>query len=260
MENSTLTQSKTVLIFDVSSEYAHFRKFNTTTSPLTYSIPPRPALAGLLGAIIGIEREIAFGKYNKGITPLADIFAKSKVDLAVQILRPVQKVNIGFNLLDTEKTASSFFNIKQRTQIEFELLKNPSFRVYVAMSEKDLFEDLVNRVKENKTHFSPYLGLSQFTASLKFVAIQNANLMDTEGFQEVCTAVNLSNIEGNNAIAFDYDSVYFKYNSDTMPVEMQSNRIVTEYSEVVIETNGKPIKIKSKVIYQINDYGNILFL
>lgn len=45
-----------------------------------------------------------------------------------------------------------------------------------------------------------------------------------------------------------------------MPIEMQSNRIVTEYSEVIIETNGKPIKVKSDNIFHLENIGNILFL
>jgi CRISPR-associated protein Cas5h len=258
MENLTSVNSKSVLIFDVSSEYAHFRKFNTTTSPLTYSIPTRPALAGLVGAILGIEREVSFGKFSKGTMPLADIFSKEKSAIAIQVLKPIQKVNIGFNLLDTEKTPSSFFNIKQRTQIEFELLKNPSFRIFIAIQDKKMFDDLVIRIKENRTHFTPYLGLSQFTASLRFVDVLEANLSTVNDFQEVVTAVNLRNIEENNAIDFDY-AEDFKYTSDTMPVQMKSDRVVTEYSEVIIETNGNPIKIKSNQIYT-TDYGNILFL
>ena len=49
---------KGILIFDISSEFGHFRKYNTTTSPLSYSIPTRTAVAGILGAILGMEREI----------------------------------------------------------------------------------------------------------------------------------------------------------------------------------------------------------
>jgi CRISPR-associated protein Cas5h len=163
MENSTLMHSNKVLIFDIESEYGHFRKFNTTTSPLTYSIPTRPAIAGLLGAILGIEREEAMGKMKAGISPVCEVFSKEKASIAIQILNPVKKVNIGFNLLDTEKTASSFFNIKQRTQIEFELLKNPSFRLFIALKDETIFKSLSEKLKLNQNHFSPYLGLSQFS-------------------------------------------------------------------------------------------------
>lgn len=261
MENSTLQPSNQVLIFDVESEYGHFRKFNTTTSPLTYSIPTRPAIAGLIGAILGIEREVSAENFREGVTPVAELFTKEKASFAVQIINPIKKVNLGFNLLDTEKTASSFFNVKQRTQIEFELLKNPKFRIYVSLEDSILFNILVEKVRLNQSHFTPYLGLSQFTATTKFIGITSTKKTQSTDFQEVLTAVNLKNVDADNPIEFDYTvNNGFKYTSDTMPIEMQSNRIVTEYSEVIIETNGKPIKVKSDKVFYLEDIGNILFL
>ena len=251
--------SDKLLVFDIGSEYGHFRKFNTTSSPLTYSIPTRSAIIGFIGAILGIEREFAAGKFHEGTVPIAEMFAKDKANIAVQLIHPLKKVNIAFNLLDTEKTASSFFNIKQRTQIEFELLKDPSFRLFINLKDDVVFRDLINRVKENRTHFSPYLGLSQFTATVEFKDVTKAKPLNAKDFQEVVTAVNLSNTDQNDPIKFDY-SVDFKYTSDTMPVEMLKDRIVIEYSEVIIETNGKTIKIKSDEIYQTEGFGNILFL
>ena len=251
--------SDKLLVFDIGSEYGHFRKFNTTTSPLTYSIPTRSAITGLLGAILGIERELSAGKFRDGVIPVSEVFAKDKTNIAVQLINPVKKVNIAFNLLDTEKAAASFFNIKQRTQIEFELLKDPSFRLFISLKDEIVFTELINRIQENRTYFTPYLGLSQFTATVEFKGVTKAKRVTVNDFQEVVTAVNLSNTNQNDPIQFNY-SVDFKYTSDTMPVEMLRDRVVTEYSEVVVETNGKAIKIKSDKIYQTEGFGNILFL
>lgn len=251
--------SDKLLVFDIESEYGHFRKFNTTTSPLTYSIPTRSAITGLLGAILGIERELSAGKFRDGVILVSEVFAKGKANIAVQLINPVKKVNIAFNLLDTEKAAASFFNIKQRTQIEFELLKDPSFRLFISLKDEIVFTELINRIKENRTYFTPYLGLSQFTATVKFKKVTGVKLLTVNDFQEVVTAVNLSNTNKDDPIQFDR-SIDFKYTSDTMPVEMLRDRVVTEYSEVVVETNGKTIKIKSDEIYQTEGFGNILFL
>lgn len=260
---------KEILIFDISSEYGHFRKFNTTTSPLTYSVPTRPAIAGLVGSILGIEREIAPDRFREGITPVAELLSQKNASIAVQLLRPVKKTNIGFNLLST-KNFRDYFNINdkdargsikdayRRTQIEFELLKNPSFRIFIAWENRDLFQELAERVQHNRTHFTPYLGLSQFTAQVKFVAKCEAFLVESDDYQEVVTAVNLFKIKGDDPVQFDYESA--RYTSDTMPVEMRPDRIVTAYAEVLLETNGKPIKARLKEVFRTEKYGNIAFL
>jgi len=260
---------KEILIFDISSEYGHFRKFNTTTSPLTYSIPTRSAITGLIGAILGIEREIGANKFRDGVTPLAELLSRKNASIAIQLLKPVKKVNVGFNLVST-KNFRDYFNINdkdnkgsikdayRRTQIEFELLKNPSFRIFITWENQDLFQKLIENVKNNKTHFTPYLGLSQFTAQLEFVDVCQIESSETDAYENVVTAINLSQIKGDKPILFDYESA--KYTSDTMPVEMRSDRVITDYADILLETNGKPVQAKFDKIYKTKAYGNISFL
>lgn len=249
---------KEILIFDISSEYGHFRKYNTTTSPLTYSIPTRTAIAGILGAILGMERELADGIFPEKTIPVQEFFSKANSDIAVQILNPVKKENVAINLINTK---TSFYNLTKagRTQIEFELLKNLKYRIYFSINNKKTFDELTERIKQKRHHFSPYLGLAQFTASIDFVDTQQAELKSNSAkeYIEICTAVNLSKTFGENPVEFDYSAMY---SANNMPIEMNRYREIQEYSEVLIEKNGLPIRAKVESYYKIAKYGNILFL
>lgn len=258
-QKSVKMNYKEILIFDISSEYGHFRKYNTTTSPLTYSIPTRTAIAGVLGAILGMEREISDGVFPEGVIPVQEFFSKQNSDIAVQIVNPVKKENVGINLINTK---TSFYDLTKagRTQIEFELLKDLKYRIFVSLIENsDVFHDLVERIKIKNHHFSPYLGLAQFTANIDFVEKTQAKLFENskKEYIDIITAVNLSKIENENPIEFDYSAMY---SANNMPIEMNRNREVQEYSEVLIEKNGQPIKTKVENYYKIENYGNILFL
>jgi len=251
--------SKKILIFDISSEYGHFRKYNTTTSPLTYSIPTRTAIAGILGAILGMEREITDGVFPEGTIPVQEFFSKANSDIAVQIINPVKKENVAVNLINTK---TSFYDLTKagRTQIEFELLKDSKYRIFLSLKENDLvFNDLTQRIKTKNHHFSPYLGLAQFTATIDFVDITQAKLIENveRKYIGIITAVNLSKLKDEQPIEFDYSAMY---SANNMPLEMNRNREVQEYSEVLIEKNGLPVKAKVESYYTIEDYGNILFL
>ncbi|MBA7518136.1 hypothetical protein ES705_10202 [subsurface metagenome] len=249
---------KEILIFDISGEYGHFRKYNTTTSPLTYSIPTRTAIAGMLGAILGMERELRDGTYPEGAVPVQEFFSKENAGIAIQILNPVKKVNIGFNLINTK---TSFYDLTKagRTQIEFELLKNPKYRVFLGMNENKKFEELQKRIKKKNHHFTPYFGLAQLTADIEYVDLTQAESIENNHADliEIITAVNLSQTFHENPVEFDYSAMYAANNA---PIEMNKNREVQEYSEVLIEKNGKPIKAKVKKFYTVSKYGNIAFL
>ncbi len=250
--------SKEILIFDVSSEYGHFRKYNTTTSPLTYSIPTRTAIAGMLGAVLGMERETGDGIFPQGVTPVQEVFSKKNADIAVQILHPVKKENIAINLINTKR---SFFDLTKagRTQIEFELLRDAKYRVFLSLNDKERFRELKERIKNKRHHFTPYLGLAQFTANIDYVEDTVAYQVNNNfsAFVEINTAVNLSKLGAKEPVAFDYSAMY---SANNMPMEMNRNREVQEYSDVLIEKNGKPLKVKAEIYFRVEGFGNIMFL
>ena len=251
-------ESHKLLVFDISGEYGHFRKFNTTSSPLTYSIPTRTALAGILGAILGIEREMATNVFADGVTPVNEVFAPENADFAIQILNPIKKTNIGFNLLDTGKSPSSFFNIQNRTQIEFELLKNPCFRIFFRHKDNAIFKELTERIRSRNHHFTPYLGLSQFTAFIQFIREGNAISMTTDDeFINIHTAVNLSKLKKDNPIKFESSNHF--YSTDTLPMVMRRDRIITEYAEILIEKTCQTIRVNTPKYWR-TALGNILYL
>lgn len=235
---------KKYLIFDISGEFAHFRKFNTTTSPLTYPIPPRTTLAGMLGAIIGLDR---FSFY--------DIFSRENAFISLQIINPIRKTSHAFNLVDTKK---SFFNITNRTQIEFELIKNAHYRIFVSVLDEEIYSILKKNIKLNQTHFTPYLGLSQFTAKIDFISEAEGINKETTNYEDIITVLNLSHCKKENPIEFDYTS---KYSSNTMAIEMKleknNKRIVTKFADVLVELDGKPIKALLNNYIYIEMFGNI---
>jgi CRISPR-associated protein Cas5h len=248
-------QSDHVLVFDIGGEYGHFRKFNTTTSPLTYSIPTRTALIGIIGAMLGIERDTGIGKFKTGQIPLADLLAPDKAGIGVQILNPVNKVTMAFNLLNTK---TSFFNIDNRTQIEFELLKNPKFRIFLTWDNSEMFWDLEENLKKIHTSFTISLGLSQLIADVSFVGSFSFNKKSNDNsFIPVISAIKMSLLDPLDPIQFNSE---FKYVSDTHPIYMTSDRLVKEYSEVLIEASGQPINVNSDHIYEVASLGNIQFL
>lgn len=246
-----------LIVFELSGEYGHFRKFNTTTSPLTYPIPTRTALTGVLGAVLGVEREMAPGRFADNALPVQELFGADACQLAVQLLAPVKKVNIGFNLLDT---GNSFYEIRKsgRTQIEFELLKNPAFRVFVRLKDGVLFDQLADRLIARSHHFTPYLGLSQFTANLQDVRVTRGSVRTaTAGYVPVQSAVNLSLLTTTPPIEFDQTAHYYV---ETMPIELSRDRVVMRYGEVLVNADGGLVMVQANEWFETPDFGNILFL
>jgi len=234
-----------VLVFDVWGEYGHFRKYYTTTSPLTFAIPPRTALTGLIAGIIGLEK----GEYLKH-------FSKSDAHIALKILSPTKKVRFSENLIDT-KTAELMGRIKNRTQIRFEFLKNPKFRIYFHHTDPALYRKTREFLEQHKCVYTPCLGLSEHIANFKFIG--EFGCTKVTGNSESVQIDSIIPLPDKATVKLDFKEPG-EYFSEILPVEMDDTRTLLEYSKTIYERNGKPIQASVESFWKLDNHENIIFL
>jgi CRISPR-associated protein Cas5h len=231
-----------VIVFDVWGDYAHFRKSYSTSSPLTYSFPPRTALSGMIGAITGLGKSEYFRH-----------FLKDSAKIGCKILEPVKKVRIGENLIDT-KSAVKMHLIKNRTQIRFEFVKDPRYRIYFFHSDEALYMKLRDLLLGHQSIYTPCLGLSELVCNFEFRG-EFRLIKCSEDTQFIDSVV-----PGRSLLEppeFEEGKEYF---SEVMPEEMGEGREVTEYSEILFERNGKSIKARVRELWEVEDGERIIFL
>jgi len=232
-----------VLAFDLWGDYAHFRKHYTTTSPLTFSIPPRTTLCGLLAAIIGLDK-----------TEYLRHFSDKDASIAVQLLNEVKKITVAENLIDTKKAGKMINKIKQRTQIRFELLKDPKYRIFVHHQDASIYLKLKEMLKSHKTVYTPCLGLSELLANFEYVNEYNMEMVETESDVELLTALPKKNLI---ELSFQDD---YEYLSETMPRNMLPDRTVTEYMPVIFERKTRSLKARVNQFVRLENDEAITFL
>lgn len=229
-----------ILVFDIWGEYGHFKKPYTTTSPITYSIPARTTLAGMIGAILGIERN----KVNFLLNP-------KKSNIALSIINPIKKVMIAQNLIDTKK-AKKMSRIDGRTQIRFEYLKNARYRIYYS---GEYYEQLKKHLENHTSEYTLSLGLSECIANYKYLG--EFEIERKNGDCELNSVLNSKNTLPEN-IDFTSGREIF---SDRFAREMKEDREVLEYSDLIFERGGKTISIRESEYYHIKTLNeNIMFI
>lgn len=221
------------LVFDIYGDYGHFRKFYTTSSPLTFSIPPRTSVSGMIAAIIGIDKE-EYPKY----------FSKKSSKIAIKINTPINKGRISYTLIDTKKCRSnkgvSYLNeINGRTQVTFEILKNPSYRIYFWHEDEIIYSKVKAYLEQNKSYYTLSMGLSEFIAEYSYIGEIDLEFIENSDFVSIDTVINF---EENIEVEFEAEKEYFK---DTLQNEMDEDRVVTEYIKVLFERQGLPITCKT---------------
>ncbi|BAI81693.1 CRISPR-associated protein Cas5 (plasmid) [Deferribacter desulfuricans SSM1] len=226
-----------VLVFDIWGDYAHYRKFYTTSSPLTFSCPTPTAVYGMLGAILG----------TKGYKHL-EIFNYSTTKLGIQILKPITKVRMSTNYV-LAKEINDLWYLKDRTPIQVEYLKNPSFRLFIHINNNEIFTNLINKIQNKLLYYTVSLGTANLIANYKYIGVfkaEHINHTDT-----IKTIIPLENIENIKAVS---GKKYFK---ETLPVDMSTDRQVKLYKEILMELNGAALEGEFKECYKL-DNGDII--
>lgn len=229
----------TVLVFDIWSDYAHYRKIETTTSPLTYSIPTGTALAGMLAAILGLDRDSYY-----------ETFSPKNTRFGIRILNPLKKTRINITMLDTSRGfCLRDIGENPRTLIPHEFMKDPKYRIYVWMRDNNLRTKLQKCLQEHKCHYTLCLGTAYLIADFMYVNEYNLKRTDEELVQSV------ARMDNGNLLMEPCKQYYI----ERIPVYMDRYRVVQDYAETVYEVERKPVKMSGVISYKVGS-DNIVFL
>jgi CRISPR-associated protein Cas5h len=148
-----------VVSFRVSGEFAAFRDPSVTSNQTVYYIPSKSAVIGLLGAILGVERDHS----------LAEIYSRDYVEL-------FKKTEIGMELESDPRKISFFTNHRSLKEpktkpFKTEVLVSPSYRIYVK-TDDSISNTLRKVLKENDFKYPPYLGHAYCPARISEMQLQ----------------------------------------------------------------------------------------
>lgn len=218
-----------ILVFTVESRYARFRCPYTTTSALTYSTIHPPAVKGMLGAIEGVD-------YSDLYNFLKDF------EIAIQVINEVCKDTQSSNLI-----AMTGNNNASNFQSRVQFLRDVKYRIFVRGLEDKLIS-ISDKIKERKPIFTPYMGASEYVASLEYEGIYDASETDDNSSDTIVYAEN-ADFEPESDTVYTFDRI---------PVESDSSREYIDYKKIIF-SSGKRLTIKGKTLVKIGSY-NVFFL
>jgi CRISPR-associated protein Cas5h len=241
-----------ILVFDLFAPLGHFKVPYTTTSPLTFPIPPKTSLYGILGAILGIDKTSYIEKFNN-----------IDCDVAIRLLNPVQKIHISENLINTKKV-EMFARMNSRkaaphTRIKIEFLKDPAFRIYVTMKDLGVLNDIDKLLGEHKSVYSLSLGLSECIANYTYLGMFDfTHVKNNSEFIKIASVLPADSISDvKDVLVVDPGSKYIRVR---LPVKMNPNRELEEIKDFIVEANGHKIKARVKEYINITDLNENIIL
>lgn len=231
------------VVFEVASDMAHFRRPYAITTALTFPAPPRTALCGLVGAIVGLPKNECLAW-----------FGDDQAVFAVQMLEPLKTGHVSLNLLDTKgtKTVAGIPTFRPKevnphTIMRYEIIRSPRYRVFFAHAE--LGSRLADYVANERSYYTPCLGLAWMIAWFGDTVriVQAEQVRGESGMNEFVSPVRTGDLQD---VQWDEQAVYQRIR---MPAEMLPTRKVERYEEYLVETTGRPITATLNTFWKCDD-------
>lgn len=254
------------IVFSVSGQWGHFKRVDGNLVKETYRIPPRTTVAGLVAAILGIDRN---GYY--------DLFARGRSAVAVEPTTDLRTVNVPMNAMSTadpkngtwKKTVNTYgsgpkviFTDSEinRQQHNYEVLADPAYRIYLWLENETRLDELDDLLRAGKSHYTPSLGLSEYLASIQYVGRFDVQSVDETAPVDVASAVP----DGPNRAAVTPNTTYRMerspgYMSLTKGTSGFTRRQTDEFIDYSYTLDGTSVRVTdTHDVVQVND-RNVIF-
>lgn len=210
------------LSLTVRGPWAHFRRVEGNIVKQTYNIIPRTTVAGLLAAVLGMDRNSYY-----------DLFAPGASAIAIEPVADLRTINIPINAVSTDKGAKVSVPSRQkssatvritypdstenRQQHNYEVLVDPAYRLDVWLDDNTTYDALHERLCSGESHYSPSLGLSEYLATIDYHGKHTVDHVGDPGQTDVDSAV-----PGTSADVIPTSGVQFK--TERSPGFMEAER------------------------------------
>jgi len=152
-----MIQPNKILIFDICGQFAHFRKYYTNASSLSYSAPPRTVIAGLIAGVLGIERDEYY-----------DVLNTENTRIAVAIKSGFRKIMQTVNYSNTKTW--NFAGNPQQVNLEIIVpVEKENIRYRVFFYNQNYIDILSEQLIKKKYVYNPYLGISEFLSDIEYI-------------------------------------------------------------------------------------------
>lgn len=251
-----------LLSFRISGKFGHFRKFYTNSSSLSYFLPPRTSIEGILSSILEYGRDSYY-----------DIFHPENIKIGVSISpgTDIKKQMQSVNYLHEKyhKLLVKGGGEVIHSQCKLELIMSKSGRldytIYVGVRDTHslgVLEKLESKIMNENFGFGVYLGQRQFRANIDHLkAFQGDSIVYINESEHIDSLCMQDNAEPDLDYHPDLHIVI-----DQMPIHMQketvekrgkkrpgSGRKLQKTGRVIYEKSGKRIFGKFRNCYKIDD-------
>lgn len=239
---------ETCLSFELRGEWGHFRRVEGNIVKQTYRIIPRTTVAGLVAAMLGLERDSYY-----------DAFGPSVSAVAVEPISELRTMNMPQNTLSTAKEHMTTMPsrgharismpdpMELRQQHNYEMLVEPAYRVDLRLGDDNLRERLRDRLRDGTSYYPPSLGLSEHLAEVTYLGEFEVTPVERE-----TTKVDSTVIEAIDSVELEPNTEVKVERSPAFMDADEGGRTTRGFQSLAYATGAEAIRVQDVETHEVD--------
>lgn len=241
-----------IIHFQLEGKFAHFRKYYTNNTALSFTLPPRTTIMGIVAAMLGFEKDTYYKKLNS-----------ENMAISVGLGSSIKKSFHRLNLLMI-KGMGDFRGKLGRVQTPFEIImphdikcQSVIYDIFIATKndQSNIALQLKEVLKKNNPVFNLAFGIANFHASIKnYTVVEHTKYSTLNSENKNILFDSCVPSESINSISSDYEN-NFHIEEEHYPCDFVDdfNRELSRMQRLLYSTNANPISVNySGEYYQVN--------
>jgi len=249
-----------ILSFDIIGKFAHFRKYYANNTAMSYSLPPRTTIIGIIAGAMGLPKDSYY-----------EDFKSENIRISISVLSEIKKSFHRLNLLKI-KGVSDFRGKEKHIQTPFEIVSGidlikdeVKYRIFVSRTESgnDIYQKVKKIFLEKHFVYPPTLGTANFLANIENIQIYSDSLITEKDVKKEFVTINSVCLSKNvDEIKFEKDNAY-KYNTieeELLPADFKANkdRELSKMNRILFSVGNFPLKVKfTGQLYSIKNKDSV---
>lgn len=251
-----------IISFHLKGKMAHFRKFYSNSSALSYFMPPRTTICGIVAGLLGRERD---GYYEE--------FSLDNCKIAVAPCKPIKKTmqKLNYLMIKSSNDLNGFQEHHSQTPMELIIPQNLrtgdiDYKIWI-MHDDDGVMDELQKIFNDK-HETYYRSMG---ACIGLGTAFNIGWIEVEGIFEGVEVNVVSEKFISSSIPLDkvkeikLDNIKenkVKLIKEELPLEFDTNRCITDrgLKDILTNLDGNYIPVVVEKFIKLDNGENIIWM
>jgi len=226
-----------VLSFHLKGKMAHFRRYYSNSSALSYTIPPRTTIIGITAGLLGYPRDSYY-----------EAFSKDQCKVAVSVRAPIKKQIQKLNLLmvKTPNDLNGSQEYHSQTATEIVLPQNIrtgciDYQIWLSHQDQSIMDRLHSFIS-GPGYITKGTSVSLGTAQ-HLGWVEDGQALEGEKSEEGLAEIH-SVIPSRKLIKIDFSNPSSDYRlfKEDMPLEFDKERKLVDKENMLINVHSSPVR------------------